>query len=44
MGKEPLGTLAEGIIKWCDPVKGFGFVPLKVGDGKNPIKLMLYCM
>ncbi|MFM1976612.1 MAG: hypothetical protein RL145_1458 [Pseudomonadota bacterium] len=35
MGKEPLGALAEGIVKWFDPVKGFGFVQIKSGDGEN---------
>ena len=35
MGKEPLGTLAEGIVKWFDPVKGFGFVQLRANDGEN---------
>ncbi|WP_157893464.1 cold-shock protein [Aquidulcibacter paucihalophilus] len=35
MGKEPLGTLAEGIVKWFDPVKGFGFVQIQTGQGEN---------
>lgn len=35
MGREPLGTLAEGIVKWFDPVKGFGFVQIKSGDCEN---------
>ena len=36
MGKQPLGSLAEGIVKWFDPVKGFGFVQLRANDGENP--------
>jgi hypothetical protein len=36
MGKEPLGTLAEGIVEWFDPVKGFGFVQLRADDSENP--------
>ena len=35
MGKEPLGTLAEGIVKWFDPVKGFGFVQIQTGQGED---------
>ncbi len=35
MGKEPLGTLAEGVVKWFDPVKGFGFVQIKSGLGEE---------
>jgi hypothetical protein len=36
MRKEPLGTLAEGIVEWFDPVKGFGFVQLRADDSENP--------
>lgn len=37
MGKEPLGTLAEGIVKWFDPVKGFGFVQVRdQSDNSSP--------
>jgi cold shock CspA family protein len=30
-----LGSLADGILKWFDPVKGFGFVHLRADDGEN---------
>ena len=32
MGPEPLGTMAEGTVKWFDPVKGFGFIQIKACD------------
>lgn len=35
MGKEPLGNLADEIIKWFDRVKGFGFVQLRMDDCEN---------
>jgi CspA family cold shock protein len=37
MGKEPLGAMAEGIVKWFDPVKGFGFVQIKVSDTEGAL-------
>ncbi|GIU65908.1 cold-shock protein [Candidatus Phycosocius spiralis] len=32
MGPEPLGTMAEGTVKWFDPVKGFGFIQINTSS------------